>query len=189
MCCLPHQLYDTVRPRLPPRAPFTIIPPLPYHVLTMGMTLTEKIIKAHLATGEMLSGREIGIRIDQTLTQDATGTMAYLEFEAIGIPRVRTELSVSYVDHNMLQSDYRNMDDHRFLQSAAKKYGAYFSKPGNGILPPSAPRALWKAGEDPSRVRFSYPDGRGPRHARHWRWRPWMLRWRWGARAFLYSHA
>ncbi len=99
----------------------------------MGMTLTEKIIKAHLVSGEMRAGCEVGIRIDQTLTQDATGTMAYLEFEAIGIPRVRTELSVSYVDHNMLQSDYRNMDDHRFLQSAAKKYGAYFSKPGNGI--------------------------------------------------------
>jgi aconitate hydratase len=97
------------------------------------MTLTEKIIKAHLVSGEMRAGCEVGIRIDQTLTQDATGTMAYLEFEAIGIPRVRTELSVSYVDHNMLQSDYRNMDDHRFLQSAAKKYGAYFSKPGNGI--------------------------------------------------------
>ncbi len=99
----------------------------------MGYTLTEKIIKNHLVSGSMKPGEEIGIRIDQTLTQDATGTMAYLQFEAIGIERVKAELSVSYVDHNMLQTDYRNMDDHRFLQSCASKYGIYFSRPGNGI--------------------------------------------------------
>ena len=99
----------------------------------MTLTLAEKILKAHLVEGEMVKGTEIGIRIDQTLTQDATGTMAYLQFEAIGIPRVKTELSVSYIDHNMLQSGFENADDHAFLASIAKKYGIYFSRPGNGI--------------------------------------------------------
>ena len=99
----------------------------------MGLNLTQKIIKEHLASGEMAVGHEIGIRIDQTLTQDATGTMADLQFEAIGFPRVRTKLSVSYVDHNMLQTGFENADDHRFLQSFAAKYGIYFSRPGNGI--------------------------------------------------------
>jgi aconitate hydratase len=99
----------------------------------MGLTVTEKIISKHLLDGAMAPGSQIAIHIDQTLTQDATGTMAYLEFEAIGIPRVKTELSVSYVDHNLLQSDFRNADDHRFLQSIAAHYGVYFSRPGNGI--------------------------------------------------------
>ena len=99
----------------------------------MGLTITEKIIKNHLIEGDMTPGKPIGIKIDQTLTQDATGTMAYLEFEATGLDRVKTELSVSYVDHNLLQSDFRNADDHRFLQSIAAKYGLYFSRPGNGI--------------------------------------------------------
>ncbi|MHB9034863.1 MAG: aconitate hydratase [Anaerolineae bacterium] len=99
----------------------------------MGDNLTTKIIRAHLMHGEMLAGSEIGIRIDQTLTQDATGTMAYQQFEVIGRERVATELSVSYVDHNMLQSDYKNQDDHRYLQSVAARYGLYFSRPGNGI--------------------------------------------------------
>ncbi|MDC7126642.1 MAG: aconitate hydratase [Spirochaetales bacterium] len=99
----------------------------------MGLTLTEKLLKEHLVSGELKAGSEIGIKIDQTLTQDATGTMVYLQFESMGIPSVKTELSVSYVDHNTLQSDYRNMDDHRFLQSAAAKFGLYFSRPGNGI--------------------------------------------------------
>jgi aconitate hydratase len=99
----------------------------------MGKTVTEKIFAAHLVAGQLARGEEIGIRIDQTLTQDATGTMAYLEFEATGIPRVRTELSVCYVDHNLVQSDFRNADDHRFLQSVARRYGLYFSPPGNGI--------------------------------------------------------
>ncbi|MFZ5761006.1 MAG: aconitate hydratase [Thermodesulfobacteriota bacterium] len=99
----------------------------------MGKTVTEKILANHLVEGEMVRGREIGIRIDQTLTQDATGTMAYLEFESIGIPRVQTECSICYVDHNLLQSDFKNADDHRFLQSIARKYGLYFSPPGNGI--------------------------------------------------------
>ena len=99
----------------------------------MGLTLTEKILKAHLVEGEMVKGSEIGIRIDQTLTQDATGTMAYLEFEAMGVPRVRTERSVAYIDHNTLQSGFENADDHRFIGSVCKKHGIYFSRPGNGI--------------------------------------------------------
>ena len=99
----------------------------------MGASLTEKILREHIVEGKAGGGEEIGIRIDQTLTQDATGTMVYLQFEAMEIPRVRTELSVSYVDHNMQQSDYRNMDDHRYLQSVARRYGIYFSRPGNGI--------------------------------------------------------
>ncbi|OGQ97866.1 MAG: aconitate hydratase [Deltaproteobacteria bacterium RIFOXYD12_FULL_57_12] len=99
----------------------------------MAMTVTEKILAAHLVEGRLEKGTEVGIRIDQTLTQDATGTMAYLEFEATGLSRVRTELSVCYVDHNLVQSDFRNADDHRFLQSVARRYGLYFSPPGNGI--------------------------------------------------------
>ena len=99
----------------------------------MGLTLTEKILKAHLVDGEFKKGEEKGIKIDQTLTQDATGTMAYLEFEAIGIPRVKTERSVAYIDHNTLQSGFENADDHRFIGSIAKKHGIYFSRPGNGI--------------------------------------------------------
>ena len=99
----------------------------------MGYTLTEKILKAHLVDGEFVKGKEIGIRIDQTLTQDATGTMAYLEFEAMGVPRVKTERSVAYIDHNTLQSGFENADDHRFIGSVAKKHGIYFSRPGNGI--------------------------------------------------------
>ncbi|MCI6888811.1 MAG: aconitate hydratase [Ruminococcus sp.] len=99
----------------------------------MGLTLTEKILKAHLVDGEMVKGQEIGIKIDQTLTQDATGTMAYLEFEAMGVPRVKTERSVAYIDHNTLQSGFENADDHRFIGSVAKKHGIYFSRPGNGI--------------------------------------------------------
>lgn len=102
-------------------------------VVTMGLTLTEKILKAHLVDGEFVKGQEIGIRIDQTLTQDATGTMAYLEYEAMGVPRVRTEKSVAYIDHNTLQSGFENADDHRFISSVCKKHGIYFSRPGNGI--------------------------------------------------------
>lgn len=99
----------------------------------MGYTVAEKILKAHLVEGEFKKGNEIGIKIDQTLTQDATGTMAYIEFEAIGIPRVRTEKSVAYIDHNTLQSGFENADDHRFIGSVAKKRGISFSRPGNGI--------------------------------------------------------
>ena len=99
----------------------------------MGLTIAQKIIKSHLISGEMTVGNEIALRIDQTLTQDATGTMAYLEFEAMGIDRVRTQRSVAYIDHNTLQSGFENADDHRYIQSVTKKHGIYFSRPGNGI--------------------------------------------------------
>ena len=99
----------------------------------MGYTIAEKIIKAHLVSGEMKVGEEIGLRIDQTLTQDATGTMAYLEFEAMGIRQVKTERSVAYIDHNTLQSGFENADDHKYIQTVAAKHGVYFSRPGNGI--------------------------------------------------------
>ena len=99
----------------------------------MGKTIAQKIIAAHLISGDMIPGSEVALKIDQTLTQDATGTMAYLEFETMGIPRVKTELSVAYVDHNTLQSGFENADDHRYLQTVANKHGVYFSRPGNGI--------------------------------------------------------
>ena len=99
----------------------------------MGMTIAQKIIKDHLLSGDMTPGSEIALRIDQTLTQDATGTMAYLEFETMGIERVRTELSVAYIDHNTLQCGFENADDHRYIQTVAKKHGIRFSRPGNGI--------------------------------------------------------
>ena len=99
----------------------------------MGMTIAEKILKAHLVDGEMAQGQEIGIRIDQTLTQDATGTMAYLQFEAMGVDQVKTERSVAYIDHNTLQSGFENADDHKYIGTVAKKHGIYYSKAGNGI--------------------------------------------------------
>lgn len=99
----------------------------------MGLTLTEKIIKEHLVVGEMVRGTEIGIRIDNTLTQDSTGTMAYLQFEAMDVPKVKTKKSIAYIDHNMLQTGPENMDDHIYIQTVAKKHGVIFSKPGNGI--------------------------------------------------------
>ena len=99
----------------------------------MGKTIAQKIIEAHLVSGKMAVGEDVGLRIDQTLTQDATGTMAYLEFEAMGVPRVKTQRSVAYVDHNTLQSGFENADDHRYIQTVAKKHGLYFSRPGNGI--------------------------------------------------------
>ena len=99
----------------------------------MGLTLAQKLIKSHLVEGEMIPGQEIGLIIDQTLTQDATGTMAYLEFEAMGVDRVKTERSVAYIDHNTLQTGFENADDHRYIQTVTKKHGIYFSRPGNGI--------------------------------------------------------
>src|SRR4051794_24862442 len=102
----------------------------------VGRSVARKLIEEHLLDGELEPGREIALRIDQTLTQDATGTMVMLEFEALGLPEVRTELSAQYVDHNLLQADYRNADDHLFLRSAARKWGLWFSKPGNGVSHP-----------------------------------------------------
>ncbi len=102
-------------------------------LIPLGYTIAQKIIQAHLLSGNMAVGEDVGLKIDQTLTQDATGTMAYLEFEAMGVPRVKTERSVAYIDHNTLQTGFENADDHRFIQSIAKKHGIYFSRPGNGI--------------------------------------------------------
>lgn len=99
----------------------------------MGMTIAEKILKAHLVDGEMIKGQEIGLKIDQTLTQDATGTMAYLQFEAMGVDKVKTERSVAYIDHNTLQSGFENADDHKYICTVAQKHGIYYSKAGNGI--------------------------------------------------------
>ena len=99
----------------------------------MDKNLTEKIISSHLVEGQMVPGDQIGLSIDHTLTQDSTGTLAYLEFEAMGVPQVQTKLSLSFVDHNMLQNDYRNADDHNYLKAIAEKFGIIFSKPGNGI--------------------------------------------------------
>ncbi len=109
------------------------IPPYERNIRKMGQTLTEKIIAAHIVDGKLVKGTEIGLKIDQTLTQDATGTMAYLQFEAMGVDRVKTERSVAYIDHNTLQSGFENADDHRFIGSVAKKHGIWFSRPGNGI--------------------------------------------------------
>ena len=102
----------------------------------MGKNVAQKLIESHLVTGRMQPGEEIGLRIDQTLTQDATGTMVMLEFEAIGLPRVKTKLSAQYVDHNLLQTDYKNADDHLFLLSACRKFGVWYSRPGNGVSHP-----------------------------------------------------
>jgi len=99
----------------------------------MGLTISQKIIRDHLLSGEMKIGSEISIRIDQTLTQDSTGTMAYLQFEAIGVPRVKTKLSVAYIDHNTIQSGFENADDHKYIQTVTKKHGIRFSRPGNGV--------------------------------------------------------
>ena len=103
----------------------------------MGRNVAQKLIGSHLIEGEMRPGAEIGLRIDQTLTQDATGTMVMLELEALGLDRIRTEVSVQYVDHNLLQSDERNMADHLFLRSACQRFGLWYSKPGNGVSHPT----------------------------------------------------
>ncbi|HEY5260465.1 MAG TPA: aconitate hydratase, partial [Rhabdochlamydiaceae bacterium] len=98
--------------------------------------VAQKLIESHLVSGDMVLGNEIGLKIDQTLTQDATGTMVMLELEAMGVKKVHTEVSAQYVDHNLLQTDFKNADDHLFLQSACKKFGVWFSRPGNGVSHP-----------------------------------------------------
>lgn len=131
----------------------------------MGYTIAQKIIKAHMLSGEMTVGSEVALKIDQTLTQDATGTMAYLEFETMGLDRVKTERSVAYIDHNTLQSGFENADDHRYIQSVAKKHGIYFSRPGNGICHQVHLERFGKPGKTPYRVRQSHPDRRRHRYA------------------------
>src|SRR5512143_739068 len=102
----------------------------------MGMNVAQKLIASHLVSGEMRPGEEISIHIDQTLTQDATGTLVMLELESMELDRARTEVSVQYVDHNLIQADFRNPDDHLFLESACKRFGIWFSRPGNGVSHP-----------------------------------------------------
>ena len=131
----------------------------------MGMTIAQKILKAHLVDGEMALGQEIGLKIDQTLTQDATGTMAYLQFEAMGVDQVKTERSVAYIDHNTLQSGFENADDHKYIGSVAKKHGIYYSKARQRHLPSGASGALRRAGQDPDRLGQPHPDRRRHRHA------------------------
>ena len=133
----------------------------------MGVNLVYKIVKSHLVEGTLEPGSEIAIGIDQTLTQDATGTMAYLQFEAMGVPRVRTELSVSYVDHNTLQDGFENADDHRYLQTVAAKHGIYYSKAGNGICHQVHLERFGRPGKTLLGSGFTYTDGRRHRHARH----------------------
>ena len=140
-------------------------------------SLTYRILREHLVSGELEPGQKIAIRIDQTLTQDATGTMAYLQFEALGVPRVRTELSVSYVDHNTLQTGFENADDHRYLQTVAAKYGLLLLARRQRHLPPGAPRALRRA----RARRCSAPTATRPTAAASgcWRSAPAASTWRW----------
>ena len=132
----------------------------PCYTSRMHGTLTERLIRAHLVEGEPGPGREIALRIDQTLTQDATGTMVYLEFESMGIPRVSTELSVSYVDHNIIQTDSRNADDHRFLQSRGRQVRRRVLPARQRRLPSRAPRALRRPGPDAARLGQPHDHGR-----------------------------
>lgn len=117
----------------------------------MGYTIAQKIIKAHLLSGEMTVGSDIGLKIDQTLTQDATGTMAYLEFEAMGVPRVKTEKSVAYIDHNTLQTGFENADDHRFIQTDYQKTRHLLFPSGQRHLPPSTFGTFWYSGKNINR--------------------------------------
>src|SRR6476661_7371726 len=112
----------------------------------MGRNVTQKLIASHLVTGTMAPDEEIGIRIDQTLTQDATGTLVMLELEAMGLDHVKTELSAQYVDHNLLQEDYKNADDHLFLESACRRFGIWYSRPGNGVSHPLHQERFGKPG-------------------------------------------
>ena len=130
-------------------------------------TIAQKIIAKHLVEGKMVAGQEIALKIDHTLTQDSTGTMAYLEFEAMGIPKVKTQLSVSFVDHNMLQNDFRNADDHRYLQGVAAKYGIIFSRPGNGICHQLFLERFARPGYTLLGQRQPHPNRRRSRRNRH----------------------
>src|SRR5260221_9884846 len=115
--------------------------------INMGLNFAQKLIKSHLLSGSMTTGKEIGIRIDQTLTQDATGTLVMLELEAMGLDRVKTELSAQYVDHNLIQEDHKNPDDHLFLESACRRFGIWYSRPGNGVSHPVHQERFGKPGK------------------------------------------
>jgi len=148
----------------------------------MGKNVTQKLIESHLVSGQMKRGEEIGLRIDQTLTQDATGTLVMLEFEAMNIPRVRTEVSAQYVDHNLLQMDYKNPDDHLFLGSACKKFGVWFSRPGNGVSHPVHMENLGVPGKTLLTATPALPD-----RLECWLWvqEGWKLPWLWQASLFM----
>jgi aconitate hydratase len=113
----------------------------------MAKNVTQKLIESHLIEGELKPGQEIGIKIDQALLQDATGTLVQLELEAMGLDRAKTEVAVQYVDHNLLQTDYKNADDHKFLKSAAQRFGLWFSRPGNGVSHPVHMERFGKPGK------------------------------------------
>ena len=136
----------------------------------MRGTITEQLLQDHVLTGTLKKGEEIGLTIDQTLTQDATGTMVYLEFESLGIDRVTPEVAVSYIDHNIVQSDFKNADDHRFLQSSASKYGVKLSPPGNGVSP--SPPLRQEAEDAPSSEPKAPPDTGGRGNEKYSRYRP-----------------
>jgi len=138
----------------------------------MGQNVAQKLIGSPLADGEMTAGSEIGLRIDQTLTQDATGTMVMLELEALGLDRVRTQASVQYVDHNLLQADERNMADHLFLRSACQRFGLWYSRPGNGVSHPVHMQQFGRPGASAGRLGLAHLRGRVAGHARHRRGRP-----------------
>ena len=133
--------------------------------------LTYKILEKHLLKGKLEAGQPIEIKMDQTLTQDATGTMAYMQFEAMGVKKVKTELSVSYVDHNTLQNGFMNADDHAYLQSVASKYGIYFSKTRKWNLSPSSSRTFCQTRKDIDWFRFTHTNIFRYGMYRHWCWR------------------
>ena len=131
----------------------------------MGQNVAQKLIAAHLVSGQMTAGREIGLHIDQTLTQDATGTLVMLELEALGLGRVRTEVAVQYVDHNLLQTDSKNAEDHEFLQSACQRFGLWYSKPGSGVSSTRCTCSGSASREDAARFGQSHASCRSARHA------------------------
>jgi len=133
----------------------------------MNLNVAQKLIQSHLLHGDMKPGEEIGIRIDQTLTQDATGTLVMLELEAMGLDRVKTEISVQYVDHNIIQEDYKNPDDHLFLRSACQRFGVWYSRPGNGVSHPCHQENFGKPGKTLLGADSHTPAG----WKWHWRWR------------------
>ena len=135
--------------------------------INMGLNVAQKLIKSHLLSGAMTAGEEIGIRIDQTLTQDATGTLVMLELESMGLDSARTELSCEYVDHNLIQEDHKNPDDHLFLLSACQRFGIWYSRAGNGTSHRVYQGTIRQARKDNARLRQPYAGSRGDRDARH----------------------